>query len=117
MASLGNANSNKAAHAEITIASGGTISDSIDCRGRQALAFIVPAMTGTSLVVQASIDDTNFYAVSYNGVAVTIPASATATYQAIPSNVLAGAEFVRLVSSGAEAAKRSITVVGLQLVN
>ena len=117
MASLGNANSNKAAHASITIEATGTISTSIDCRGRQAVAFIVPAMTGTSLAVHASVDDTNFYAVSYNGVAVTVTASATATFQAIPSSVLAGAEFIRLVSNGAEAARRSITVIGLQLVD
>lgn len=117
MASLGNANSNKAAHADVTIEANGTTSNSIDCRGRQAVAFIVPAMTGTDLAIQASVDDTNFYAVSYNGVAMTITASASASFQAIPSSVLAGAEFIRLVSNDTEVAKRSITVIGLQLVD
>lgn len=117
MKTLGNANMSKTASTVINIEASGSTSNRVDCRGRQAVAFIVPAMTGTSIAIHASDDGETFYAASYNGVAVTIPGSASATWQAVPSNVLAGANYIRLVSNGTEAAKRSITVIGLQLVN
>ena len=117
MKSLGNANMSKTASTVINIEASGTTSNRVDCRGRQAVAFIVPAMTGTSIAIHASDDGETFYAVTYNGVAVTIAASTSASWQEIPANALAGANYIRLVSNGTEAAKRSITVIGLQLVN
>ena len=117
MKTLGNANMSKTASAVINIEASATTSNRVDCRGRQAVSFIIPAMTGTSIAIHASDDGETFYAVNYNGVAVTLVGSASASWQAIPSNVLAGANYIRLVSGSTEAAKRSITVIGLQLVN
>ena len=117
MKTLGNSNMSKTGDVTITIEASGAVSQAVDCRGRQAIAFIVPIMTSTSLAVHASSDNVTFYPAYYNGVAVTIAASGTATWQSIPSNTLAGANYIRLVPNGTEAAKRSITVIGLQLVN
>jgi hypothetical protein len=102
----------------VTIASGGTVSQTFTVQGGgTVLALRTPAtLTGTEFKFQASTDGDNFFAL-YNGsteYAVTVAAS---RYIALSTEVMAGVRFLKVVSnaSPSEAALRTIGIVSGEL--
>jgi len=98
---------------QCTIASGQTVSDAVDLRGLDMLAFILPAaFTGTTIQFQMSptaIDGT--YYPCYNIADAVMEATVTQgrAYFIEPQD-LAGIRFIKLVSGSAEAAERTILI-------
>ena len=104
--------------ATVTIASGGTVSQTFTAEGgRTVLAVLTPtAISGTEFKFQSSTDGNNFFAL-YNGsteYAVTVAAS---RYIALNTEVMAGVRFLKVVSnaSPSEAALRTIGIVSGEL--
>lgn len=96
----------------LTIASSGTTSNAIDVRDNAIVGLIMPAaMTGATLTVQFSIDNSTFstvYDTAGNALTITVTASA---YIGLFLSDFVGAGWVKFVSASAEAAERTITAV------
>lgn len=99
--------------AELTIANGATISTSYELGGTHLIGVLMPsAFTGIKLTIQGSIEGTNFYELysSSSGTAKEIKVTANKFIE-IESNYDNPFNFVRLVSSSAEAGERKIKIV------
>lgn len=96
----------------VTIASGGTASSSIDFRGRAGGGFVVPAaFTGTSITYQVSVDNSNFGALyDQFGAQVVTASVAVSRRYALPAE-LYGWPYFKIVSGSAEGGDRTIAVV------
>jgi hypothetical protein len=100
----------------VTIASGGTVSQTFTVQGGgTVLAVLTPtAFTGTSLKFQASTDGNNFFAL-YNGATEYSVTVADSRYIALNTEVMAGVRHLKVVSGSSEAALRTISVVSGEL--
>jgi hypothetical protein len=100
----------------VTIASGGTVSQTFTAEGgRTVLAVLTPtALTGTSLKFQASTDGNNFFAL-YNGATEYSVTVADSRYIALNTEVMAGVRHLKVVSGSSEAALRTIGIVSGEL--
>ena len=85
----------------LTIANGGTTSNSLRCGAYNALTIYSPAVLTGTINIQASDDDVTYYDIKSGGSNVTIGADS-----ALPLGTI-GSKFIRLKSSGAEGAART----------
>ena len=95
-----------------TIPAGQTTSNEFDLAGCTLLGVFAPAMTGTSLALQAAYQPGGPYSAVTDGtgVAVAVPVLAN-SYLPVPSlAALKGVRWGRVVSNAAEAAARSLTL-------
>ena len=92
---------------ELTIASGATQSDHFRLTGDNIIGILFPAaMTGTSLTVEVSFDGSSFHALTGVSLGVTVDEALE-----VASSTIFGWPFVRFVSSAAEGAERTLTVL------
>lgn len=100
------------------IESGQTVSDDVDMSGfTLAGVLISTALTGTSLTFRGTIDKTNYFDIkNAAGTTIAITLSGTGIYKLNPSDFV-GIDNIRAVSNGAEAAQRSITLLGADILN
>ena len=99
--------------AELTIASGGTTSTSYELGGTHLIGILIPsAFTSTKLFIEGSLDNTAFYQLygSSSGTAKEIKVAPNKFIE-IESNYDNPFDFIRLVSSSAEAAERKIKII------
>ena len=96
----------------VTIANGGTTSTSITMEAsRVPVAILLPAaFTGTSLNFQASVDGSNFFSI-YDEGTLYAPAVAASRYVGLKRVPMDGVRYLKVISTSAEAASRSITVI------
>ena len=96
-----------------TIAISATVSDAIDLGGASLNAIVTPlALTGTTMTFQGSHDGTTYNAIyDTAGAAVTVTVAASRFIPLAPSD-FSGVRYIKVVSGSAEAAARSITLVG-----
>lgn len=96
-----------------TISSGQTVSNAVDLRGHDMLAFILPAaFTGTTIRFQMSptaIDGTYYDCYNIGNVAMEATVTQGRAYFIEPQD-LAGIRFIKLVSGSAEGADRTILI-------
>ncbi len=99
--------------ATVTIANGATDSGAVNVQHASIVGIRTPAaLTGTSFTLQDSDDGTTFYPVyDASGSPVTISVGTSRTILFTASDFIALNKYLRFVSSGAEAAERSITVL------
>ncbi|MCP5362084.1 MAG: hypothetical protein H6908_05580 [Hyphomicrobiales bacterium] len=104
---------NQNVHTTITIASGQTTSDAVDLRGTTLIAIQMPgSWTSADISFQASIDGSTFYDVyDSQGVAVTYAAGASQLISVHNVAAMAGLRYLKLVSSAAQGADRSLTLI------
>lgn len=98
---------------ELTIPSGGTTSTAYELGGTHLAGLLIPsAFTGIKLFVEGSIDGTNFYQLygSSSGTAKEIKVAPNKFIE-IESNYDNPFNFIRLVSSSAEAGERKIQII------
>jgi len=92
------------------IANGATVSASIYCGNKVAVALQMPAaFTGTTITFQGSYDGTTFQAVNVGGAAYSETVAASLNI-ALDATVLAGFRYLKVVSGSAEGAARSVLV-------
>ena len=99
--------------AKLTIANGGTTTNSFRMGARRALAIYTPTMTGTTFSFTASVDNSNFYAVHDNAgnlITFTLAAGKWITLTADKLAALQPFQFLKVVSGSAEAAARTLLV-------
>ena len=96
----------------VVIASGETVSTSGTLYGNTLCAIATPAaLTGVTLTFQASADNTTFYPIYDSfGVELSITVSTSQWIVVDPAD-FASTAFVKVVSSGAEGADRTIQLV------
>lgn len=99
-----------------TIASSGTTSAAVNLSGLQVVAFATPStLTGTSFTFTAcdTIDGTYLPVMAVDGgSAYTLTVSASAAqWLPVDIRVFAGIPFLKIVSSGTEAATRTIKII------
>jgi hypothetical protein len=96
---------------DVVIANGATTSSIGSCGDMVLVGIITPsALTGTSFTVSASYDGVNFSNLYNTSGAVTIPAGAS-RYISLSVDTFFGVKYLKLISSGAEAAERTIKLV------
>jgi len=95
----------------VTILSGATVSNSSPIQVDAAVVSIQTpaALTGTSFTLQGSQDGVNFGNIYVDGAIYTFSVAASTVYQISP-RVTIGLAAIKIVSSGAEGADRSILV-------
>ena len=99
--------------AELTIANGGTTSTAYELGGTHLIGILIPsAFTGTKLVIEGSLDNTNFYQLwgSSSGVAKEIKIALNRFIE-VETNYDNPFNFIRLVSNSAEAGERKIKII------
>ena len=99
--------------AELTIANGGTTSTAYELGGTHLIGILIPsAFTGTKLVIEGSLDNTNFYQLwgSSSGVAKEIKIALNRFIE-VETNYDNPFNFIRLVSNSAEAGERKIQII------
>lgn len=97
-----------------TVANGGTDSDAVDLHGCALAGLIMPAaFTGTSVKLLACDTLTGTYVLVADGAGADVSITVTTSkYVAVPNlTLLAGIRFLKLRSSGAEAAERTVRLV------
>lgn len=101
------------AYQTVTIAGSGTTSTSITAEGnRMPIAIVVPsAFSGTTLTLNASIDNGSTFQPIYNaGTAYTVNVG-TSRYVALNRDVMDGVRIFQIVSSASETAARTVTII------
>ena len=97
---------------DVTIASGQTVSNAVNCLGTVLVGIQTPAaLTGTSLTFQVSDAGVTFFDY-YNaaGNQVTVAMSVDKRIGLLPAD-FAGIQYIKLVSSSAEGAERKFTLI------
>lgn len=104
--------------ATVKIAAAGTTSEALSCANKTIVGVIVPvAMTGTSMKFQGSMNDITYYDVlKSDGTNLAITLTGVGMYKVYAAD-LVGLEYVRLVSNGAEAAERTLSLVVARVTN
>lgn len=98
---------------ELTIASGGTTSTAYELGGTHIAGILTPsAFTGIKLTIEGSIDGVNFYTLygSETGLPKEIKVAPNRFIE-IENNYDNPFNFIRLVSSSAEAGERKIKII------
>ena len=105
----------------LVIANGGTTSTAFSCRdhadpdirkGYRILGIHRPGLTGTSVAVHQSLDGSTYYAQQdISGNAFALTTDATGAYHDFLVYDGDPLPYVKLVSNGAEAAERTLTLV------
>jgi hypothetical protein len=88
------------------ILSGSDTSDAIKLAGHNVVGLITPAMDGTSITVEVSINGEDWF--TLNGVSIS---NATDNAFELSTATIYGWQFIRFVSSTNETANRDLTVV------
>lgn len=95
-----------------TIASGGTTSTSVDARGFSTFGIVMPAQfTGTAISFEVSDDNATFQAL-YDASNALVTVTVTASRSYASPTALDVWPYWKIVSNGAEAADRTIKIVG-----
>lgn len=105
--------------ANCIIPSGATTSNAVSTGGGPLVGIYAPAMTGTSLTFTAASteDSTTFYPVRDQlGNLITVTLNAAQSFYSLRSVMPFGMDLLRVVSSSAEGAERTITPVFQQVV-
>lgn len=95
------------------ILSGQTDSSSVNLKRGLLCGFIFPTMTGATVKLQTSIDEITWYDL-WDDAGSAKYASITATdngYVCLDTALVAGMAYIRLISSSAEAADRTVQVL------
>ena len=99
----------------VTIAASGQTSTAFECNETLPVALIMPAaLTGTSMTFTGSVDGSTFTALNDeagNAISATIAASKIISLGNLSKHFM-GLTHIKFVSGSAEAAARTITVVG-----
>lgn len=99
------------------ILSGATVSDDINLGDKTLSILIIPAMTGTSISFQVSIDGANYYELNDSTkTAVSVTCDGTARAYYLDPVKFAGVRNIKLVSNSAEGADRDIYAIGVKAI-
>lgn len=97
----------------VTVPTGTTTSTTIDLAGYAFVAFLLPSMTGATATIHGSINDSSYAEIvddAGTALSITLTDSKWVTLSSALAAKLAPFRYIRLVSAGAEADTRTITI-------